>query len=91
MPKQKSKPVYSYLVVVRTNLDELPILLTSDRSEAIRKANKVTDRDAERSAEMMGVDSAGRINIAIIAFRNGKPTSIELIKDWENEDSKKAA
>jgi hypothetical protein len=74
-----------FLVVVRTNLDELPILLTDNRRAAMSKARNVTDADADLSADLMGVDAAGRIVSAIITFVNGAPKKLDLVRDWDEE------
>jgi hypothetical protein len=71
-----------YLVVVRTNLDELPILLTPDRKTANITAMTVTNEHANHAAKLMQVDYAGRCCSAIISFRNGKPYRIRIMKDW---------
>ena len=39
-----------YLVVVRTNLDELPVFLTSSKGKAKKRAHAVTESDCGRMA-----------------------------------------
>ncbi len=90
MAKPNRKKNRMYLVVLRTNLDELPILLTADRKMAVQKAKNTTDEEANEAADIMGVDCAGRIVMAIITFVDGIPKRLDLIKDWE-EDEKEAA
>lgn len=82
MKKPKAWPS-QYLVVCRTNLDELPLLLTPDRRAAFRYAKAVPEADIDKSALLMGVDFAGRVNIAVIHFRNGQPKRLELVADVE--------
>ena len=87
----KRKPVKTYLVVLRTNLDELPICITADRRYARKRASSISDEEASKSAKVMGVDHAGRVVSAIITFTNGEPTKLDLVKDWDDEEEKQAA
>ena len=80
-----------YLVIVRTNLDDLPILLTDDRAKAMAKANRVGVKEIDKATKFMAVDEAGLINTAIITFVNGKPKAIELIKDAWTDTKGEAA
>jgi hypothetical protein len=70
-----------YLVVCRTNLDELPLLVTPDRKLAHRYAKNVPEQDMDAAAEVMGVDRAGRVCIAVIWFRAGRPKRCSIVKD----------
>lgn len=82
----KKKPVWpsQYLVVCRTNLDELPMLLTPDRKAAHRFAKTATDKDIDAAAKTMEVDNAGRVCMAVIWFRNGLPKRVTIVRNLES-------
>lgn len=67
-----------YNVVVRTNLDELPILITASRPQAKRVIANLDEKQIDEAAALMGVDSAGLVNAAIITYRAGRPIKLSL-------------
>lgn len=80
------KPNRMYLVVMRTNLDELPILLTASHQRAFGKARSITEKELDESANVMEVDHAGRITSAVITFLDGVPSRLTLVRDWDDEE-----
>ena len=74
-----------YLVVLRTNLDELPLGLFGTRVDAMKCVRTVTQDEANKAAAFMGVDCAGRINLALIEFTGTQPTGMEIVADWDDE------
>lgn len=79
-----------YLVVVRTNLDELPILLTGSHKRAYNKAANVTEGEIKNSADEIGIDYAGLIASAVIEFKGGVPQGIDNVRDFGEEPLKSA-
>ena len=71
----------NYVTVVRTNLDELPILSTPVHQRAYGKARSVTDKEIDEAAEVMGVDHAGRVCTAVIVFEDERPIRVDIVKD----------
>ena len=69
-----------YLAVVRTNLDELPIGLYPTKKAAREALRALSTRRVAKMAEFMGVDRAGLVNGGIIAFEDGNPTRLDLVK-----------
>lgn len=78
MVKRKGKAMYS--LVVRTNLDELPIGLYGRRSNALRAAVTLTRERIREAAEFMDVDDAGLVVSAIIEYRDGLPVKLDLLE-----------
>jgi hypothetical protein len=76
-----------YLAVLRTNLDELPLLLTDDRKSAERECLTMDKATREKSAKLMGVDLAGVVCSAIITFgANGRPKKLTIVADIEEQE-----
>ena len=73
-----------FLVVGRTNLDDVPLGLFGTKAEAEAFASGVTGDSIHVSAEsVMGVDRAGLINVGIVEFQNGVPQEIEVLTPVE--------
>jgi hypothetical protein len=68
-----------FLVIARTNLDDLPLELSLSKSRAEYKANHVTIGDIEEAARVMGVGVAGLINVQIVEFIHNKPASCTFV------------
>lgn len=77
-----------YLVVLRTNLDEVPLLLTPDRHAAKIFAKTVSVKDlfkiVERNVRIMKIDAAGWINLTIFRFKGGRFMSMDIVRDVES-------
>lgn len=88
MPKAKKPKLKvgdAYLVVARTNLDEIPIQLCQTYHDAKAACDTVTEKEIYRIAnKIMGVDDAGLCSIAIIVFLGGKPIDLEIVKHGDN-------
>lgn len=71
-----------FLVLGRTNLDDVPLALFASRAAASRFANKATTEGVhELAVNVMGVDHAGIINVGVVEFRKGRPVGeIDLVK-----------
>lgn len=80
-----------YLVLVRTNLDEIPILLTGSHQRAYGKAYSVKQGEIDEAFDLMGVDGAGLISTAVIRFQDGKPKYIRNVKDLSGQEMADAA
>jgi hypothetical protein len=74
-----------YLVIGRTNLDDVPVRLCETRDEAEGFANIVTGRVVHAIADIqLNVDGAGLINVAIVRFHNGIPDELHKVKDLDD-------
>lgn len=90
--KRAKRRAVTWLAVVRTNLDELPIMVTTDQALARKTCKAITHDEIDKLAEMIGVDCAGRICAAIISFdKSGKPIEIENVRDFDDDEVKEAA
>lgn len=77
----------AYLVVARTNLDEIPIELCPTLEHAYTVATSVTEEEIYRIAGgVMGVDQAGICSIAVIVFLAGKPIHLEKVREWDVQE-----
>lgn len=68
-----------YLVLWRTNLDDVPLLLTPDRRAATAYAKSPPQEDIDRAHEVMGIDHCGDCNTAIVTFRRGRPSRLRIL------------
>ena len=71
-------------VVVRTTLDELPIAFVAFKRVARDIAAKVTEAKVKKAANLMAVDSAGIVVVAIISYRRGVPIGLDIVREWEH-------
>ncbi len=76
--KPKCKPVLRFLVVVRTNLDELPIRLCKTEVEAEKVILNLGIFEVRKAADLMQVDYAGLVTACVIAFVDGEPMAMFL-------------
>lgn len=75
-----------YLVVYGASIDDLPILLTASRKEAIRTANSIegaTDPRVRKVAQVLGRDVTTGCVTVVVTLRNGKPYRAVMVKNLE--------
>lgn len=72
-----------YMVLWRTNLDDVPLLVTPDRKAARAYARTVTEKDVKKAHSVMGIDICGACSVAILAFRNGVPYRLSIVKQFD--------
>ena len=65
-----------YLVIARTNLDDLPISLHKTEGEAKTAAESLTEEQIDHATKLMQVDAAGFAAVGYVKFNS----SGELIR-----------
>jgi hypothetical protein len=76
-----------FLVVARTNLDEIPLAIVPSRNRAVLAAQAATEEDVRKiGRNVMGVDDAAIVCVAIIQFAAGIPVSCDIVRDWEEPE-----
>lgn len=73
-------PVYQYLVMLRCNIDDYPLRLFDDKDSAIRYAKRCRDVPPKSVWHQFTPDVSQAIEVAVVTFTNGAPTSNETIK-----------
>jgi hypothetical protein len=71
-----------YLVVVQYAVDDIPILLTSDRDEAIKVATNAGEHAGDIVLNMFNAPHMPPCRVFIYTFRNGQMVGYEAIKDF---------
>lgn len=74
-----------WLVVVRTNLDELPAGLYCNRRSALARAKSITQKQINDLARLMRVDNAGFVCCALIEFKGTKAVNMEIVRDLDDD------
>ena len=84
----KKKQKLIYLVVARTNLDDLPLLLTEDLECALQYARTAPVGDVNKCADLCDVDLAGLVNTAIIPFdiETMRPLGLHIVAQFGDDD-----
>lgn len=75
-----------YLVVLVHTMDDLPIGFYLWEEEARHKARRVKPMPTTRIRQVYGVDCSTPLSVKMVQFRNGKPISVELVKEFNSED-----
>lgn len=75
-----------FLVVCRTTLDELPIQLCKSMEYAKLICRTTTIAAVDRVAKIMDVDQASPIVNAVITFKCGLPTALDIVSEWSSND-----
>lgn len=74
-----------YLVLLRCNMDELPVRLFEDKAEAVQFA-KTFDADAAIAAwEKLDWSTSDPVFVAVVTFKEGIPTGAEVVRDLDGE------
>jgi len=74
-----------YLVLLRCNMDELPVRLFEDQAEAIQFA-KTFDVDAAIEAwDLLNWATSKPLWVAVVTFKDGIPTGAENVCDLDDE------
>ena len=81
----------SYLVVVRTTMDELPILLTKVHQQAYAKTRTLTLDEVRKAADLMGVDYASLCNVSVVVFKDGIPVDMNIVREIHEDELPVAA
>ena len=86
-----------HLVLLRHEMDDLPLAIFSDHNSAVAFAKRVEhgDGDEERICELLSLDSSTPLNVSIVSFATNRagmsghfiPTNYEMIKDFEEVES----
>lgn len=72
----------AYLVMMRFGMDDIPLLLTSDKAAAIAYAEQCTPESANATQDVLGTDASESLYVDVYEFTNGKLTNSEQIKDF---------
>ncbi len=78
-------PKTMYLVVVRHALDDLPVLLTADRTAAMAAAETATPNSGDPAADVLGIDVSTPGHVALYTFEDGVLTDASEVKDFDDE------
>src|SRR5690606_20794901 len=76
-----------HLVLWRTTLDDVPLLLTTDRRRAFAYAKAPPEQDVAAGHRVMGLDICSAINTTVVSFRNGRPYRMEVVADFTFDPS----
>lgn len=71
-----------FLVLFVTLMDDISIGLHETHDAAVRQAKN--QRPRRRAPSFWPRDATDPIQVAIVEFRNGKPVSYEVIKEFED-------
>jgi hypothetical protein len=79
-----SKASKMYLVVVRYVMDDVPILLTSNRDKAFKEAAKLdmTVPALHRALDVLDVEVGEPLGVDVFTFRNGRITSANIVQEF---------
>jgi hypothetical protein len=80
----------AFLVVGRSALDDIPMLLSGNRDEALQFASCLSREDIIAAAEdVYGVDVGVVLSAAVVEFRDGEAVGADVVLefpfDGENE------
>lgn len=75
-----------FLVLLRSNFDEAPVRLFTDRDEALEFVRTLDAQAAEAQLESIGFTTSDLGYVAIVDFENGVPVKLENIRDLQMED-----
>jgi len=70
-----------YMVIARASMDDLPMLLTASRDVAVRYTKTKLGQDLRAAADAMEIDTSIWHNVAILTFKAGRPTRLQIIRD----------
>jgi hypothetical protein len=72
-----------FLVVMRFNCDDIPLLLTSDEDEAMRFAEAVTEDDAKQAIQVLDLEvTMPPACVCVWAFTSGTLIRNRKVKEW---------
>ena len=72
-----------FLVIGRTNLDDVPMFLGQTREEAESYASTADEELVVAAARcFLRVDASQVINLAIVEFHGGYPTPVDIVKTF---------
>lgn len=84
--KKQSWPT-QHLVLWRTSLDDVPLLLTPDRTFAMAYAkSNVPESELRRAEDALGIDRCSPTNITVVSFRNGFPYRSVIVRDIGDDE-----
>lgn len=69
------RPSVIYTVLCQCDRGSIPLLITSDRRDAMTEAESVGPREVSHFADVMRADVSGIANIVVVASRRGRPVS----------------
>ena len=72
------KPVLRWLVVVSTNLDELPIRLCKTQAAAEKVIANIGTVEIRKVADLMAVNYAELVNASVVTFADDAPISLSV-------------
>lgn len=71
-----------YLVVLRHDMDDLPLFLTEFEDKAIEIANGTLEDDGEHIKKMLSIDCDTAASVYIYVFTDGCMSEARKIKDF---------
>lgn len=72
----------AYLVVMRCNIDDLPLFLTSDIMEARTFAKQVTEEAGANECAILKMDRSDPISVQIWEFTEGRLSKVWKVTDF---------
>lgn len=74
-----------YLVLLRHDMDDLPVYMTFDREEAMDVARTLDWEPDQRVLEVFGIQSRTPNRIDVVRFEGGRPVELICVRDYEDE------
>lgn len=71
----------AFLVVLRCQSDDIPLLLTDDEGDAMRCAETACEQSGEDAARVLSLDVTP-INVSVWLFARGKLVGSRLVKEF---------
>lgn len=79
-----------WLVVLRHEMDDLPLYLVDDKDSAERLAKAVKPEQGELMASLFGVDSSTPVSVWVIQFAGMRPEAAYQVKNFDETFIEKA-
>lgn len=85
------KDTYHYLIVLRRNLDDMPVKIMHQKAAAEKAASRITADDDKPLRKVLGVDESGPISVWVYEYLSGKPVDAWMVNeiDIDEKESEK--
>ena len=74
-----------YLVLLRHDMDDLPVYMTFDREEAMDVARTLDWEPDQRVLEVFGIRCNTPNLIDVVRFEGGRPVELICVRDYGDE------
>ena len=71
-----------FLVVLHHTMDDLPIRLCQDRTEAEKVANETEEMPTDEIRKILSTDCSTPCNVSIIEFVDGRPVDDAVVREF---------